>query len=119
MFSAISALILTSTLCSLTGISLENTVFVAFKGNNLSINCTLESPRNQSRDVLTCWDPHHAEIDHCDILATSHVTKCILELKNLTISGEYRCQYKTSNVYWFLQVRGESEKKGRNRAVLK
>ncbi|XP_023145930.2 uncharacterized protein si:ch211-243a20.4 [Amphiprion ocellaris] len=91
---------------------LENTVFVAFAGEDLRINCELEKPANQSKDILRCFSPH-GEIYHCDVASTDghpHTDKLQLELKKLTYSGEYNCQYKTAKVYFFLRVRAEGYK---------
>ncbi|XP_034749569.1 uncharacterized protein si:ch211-243a20.4 isoform X2 [Etheostoma cragini] len=92
---------------------LENTVFVAFTGEEININCELELPANQSRDILTCSDPLQTLIYSCDVSETTGQTQSViltLELKNLKMSGEYSCQYKTAKVYWFLRVRGDGYK---------
>lgn len=83
---------------------LESTVFVA--GKELDIILELPLPTNQS-DVLTCSDPSNQQIYRCDIYETHGAACAILHLKNLTISGEYSCQYKKSKVYWFLRVVSE------------
>lgn len=91
---------------------LENTVFVAFAGEDLRINCELVKPANQSKDTLKCYSPH-GEIYRCDVTSTDgepQTDKLQLELKNLTYSGEYNCQYKTAKVYFFLRVRAEGYK---------
>ncbi len=104
---------LTSMLCLLIGISLESRVFVAFKGTDLNIKCELKIPANHSEDALKCHSPRNKQIYQMDIPMTAgqpEVLNRIVMLKNLTISGEYSCQYKTAKVYWFLRVRGECEK---------
>lgn len=108
------ALLLTSALCPLTEIHLESTVFVAFAGTELNIECELKMPANQSSDILTCSDPFHHQIYNCDIPATAgqpEVFKRRLQLKKLKSSGEYSCRYKTAEVYWFLRVRGEHKRR--------
>ncbi|TMS23326.1 hypothetical protein E3U43_008632 [Larimichthys crocea] len=86
---------------------LESSVFVAFADKGLDIQCGLEIPANYSQDVLRCYDPSHREIYKCDTPSTGNEVKPlwpVLELRNLTSSGEYFCQYKTVRVYWFLRV---------------
>ncbi|XP_059188270.1 uncharacterized protein si:ch211-243a20.4 [Centropristis striata] len=93
-------------------LSLQSTVFVAFTGETLTIDCELKMPANQSKDMLTCSDPLNREIYSCEIAETNQpkVDNLILELKNLTSSGEYSCQYKKAKVFWFLRVRSEGYK---------
>ncbi|XP_076585173.1 NFAT activation molecule 1 [Chaetodon auriga] len=94
-------------------IDLESTVFVAFAGHDLNIECELKMPANQSSDSLTCSDPFNTQIYNCNIPATAGQPgsfKRRLELKNLTSSGEYSCRYKTAEVYWFLRVRDDGYK---------
>ncbi|XP_032400350.1 NFAT activation molecule 1 isoform X2 [Etheostoma spectabile] len=89
---------------------LESTVFVAFTDEEINITCTLELPANQSSDILTCSNPLQNQIYICDVSETTDQTQSVkltLELKNLRMSGEYSCQYKTAKVYWFLRVRGD------------
>ncbi|XP_056266396.1 uncharacterized protein LOC130190799 isoform X2 [Pseudoliparis swirei] len=87
---------------------LERTVFVAFAGEGLNLDCELNLPVNESSGVLTCSDPLHKPIYSCPI-AESHgqpqTLLLILELVNMTASGEYSCRYKTAAVYWYLRVR--------------
>ncbi|XP_068583156.1 NFAT activation molecule 1 [Cebidichthys violaceus] len=86
---------------------LESTVFVTFAGEELNLSCELMIPANQSSDVLTCSDPLHKQIFSYPISGTVQPQKVNLrlELKSLTSSGEYSCQYKTAKVYWYLRVR--------------
>lgn len=96
---------------TLTEIDLKHTVFVAFAGDTLNIEAVLlKMPANQNRDNLTCFDPSSKPIYSCDIDGQPEKVELILELKNLTISGEYYCQYTAAKVYWFLRVRSEYEK---------
>ncbi|KAK5866015.1 hypothetical protein PBY51_020236 [Eleginops maclovinus] len=90
-------------------LSLQNQVFVGLRGENLDIVYQLKIPVNQSRDTLTCSDSLQNEIYKIDIQEThmAHIFKQTLNLKNLSISGEYSCKYKTAKVYWFLRVRNE------------
>ncbi|TDH16083.1 hypothetical protein EPR50_G00016310 [Perca flavescens] len=89
-------------------LNLESTVFVALAGEEIDIKCKLVIPANQTRDVLTCSDPFKNQIYSYDISEMTGQTKTVqLKLKNLTMSGEYSCQYKKATVYWFLRVRGE------------
>ncbi|XP_077575361.1 uncharacterized protein nfam1 isoform X2 [Stigmatopora nigra] len=39
---------------------------------------------------------------------TAFTNKAIMQLRNLRISGEYRCQYKEAKAYFFLRLRDES-----------
>ncbi|XP_026159079.1 uncharacterized protein LOC113128181 isoform X3 [Mastacembelus armatus] len=92
-------------------ISLENTVFVAIRGEDLSIKCDLRKPANQSADVMICSSPSHKQIYRYNIPSTIGIAdsnyKLILGLKNLTSSGQYYCEYQTAKAYWFLRVRDE------------
>ncbi|XP_054460322.1 uncharacterized protein si:ch211-243a20.4 [Anoplopoma fimbria] len=88
-------------------LTLETRVFVAFAGEELNFNCTVLKPANLSIDYLTCFNPLNKQIFSCDIRETGispQSFKFTLELKNMTSSGEYSCQYKTSKVYWYLRV---------------
>ncbi|XP_029293859.1 NFAT activation molecule 1 [Cottoperca gobio] len=93
-------------------LSLESTVFVAIKGEDLNIDYVLKIPANQTEDILTCVDPHNEEIYHSDIPSTTkpQTVRQTLLLKNLKLSGEYSCQYNTVEVYWFTRVRGDGYK---------
>ncbi|XP_051240806.1 uncharacterized protein si:ch211-243a20.4 [Dicentrarchus labrax] len=94
-------------------IELQSRVFVAFTGEGLNLNCTLNLPANQTDDLLTCSDPSSKQIYDCKIPATLGQPQDLtqtLELKHLNTSGEYSCRYKTATVYWFLQVRKEGYK---------
>ncbi|XP_034542784.1 uncharacterized protein si:ch211-243a20.4 isoform X2 [Notolabrus celidotus] len=85
-------------------------VLVAFRGENVSIKAGLQIPANWSQGTLTCSDPSNRQIYSCNIDATENQPAnhdLNLELKNLTSSGEYWCQYYTAKVYWFLQLRDE------------
>ncbi|KAK9540101.1 hypothetical protein VZT92_002570 [Zoarces viviparus] len=86
---------------------LKNRVFVAFAGEDLNLSCELTRPANQSSDDLTCSDPLDKKIFTRTIPETVQPEKVdlILELKNVTSSGEYSCQYNTATVYWYLRVR--------------
>lgn len=106
----ILTLILTSISCPLAEIRLENTVFMAFEGGDLHVNSYLKIPPNQSSDILTCSDPSQKQIYNCVITATNgdpFTFNQTLELKNLTCTGAYFCQYKTAKTFWFLRVIGE------------
>lgn len=99
---------LCSMLWPLAGIDLKNTVFVAFAGEDLRIQCNLIIPANQTDDILTCSDPLDKPIYHYyvpEMQNQPHLT-VELELKRLEHSGEYVCRYKTAEVFWFLYVRG-------------
>lgn len=101
---------LCSMLWPLAGIDLKNGVFVAFAGEDLRIQCNLSIPANQTPDILTCFDPLRKQIYKSNIPETHNQPKQLtveLELKSLNSSGEYACQYKTAEVFWFLHVRGK------------
>ncbi|XP_038569535.1 uncharacterized protein si:ch211-243a20.4 isoform X1 [Micropterus salmoides] len=92
-------------------IHLKSTVFVALTGEDLNIESSLDVPANQSGDMLRCFDPKNREIYSCEVRETAGQSQQLtLLLKNLSCSGEYHCQYKTANVYWFLLVRNEGYK---------
>lgn len=83
---------------------------MALKGKNLTIRYDLKKALNQTEDLLTCFDPDSKQIYSHTISASageSLLTHDSFVLKNMTISGEYYCQYKTAKAYWFLQVSGE------------
>lgn len=94
-------------------LKMENTVFVAFRGEDLSIMCEVNKPANQTVDFLTCFDPSNTKIYNYATAPTAgnpEKEKLSLELKNMTVSGEYYCQYKGAKVFWFLRVRAEGYK---------
>ncbi|XP_061535840.1 uncharacterized protein si:ch211-243a20.4 [Phycodurus eques] len=87
-----------------------NTAFVAITGEDLYVHYELNIPANQSKDVLTCFDPDHRQIFRHEVAATpGHAVsyKAVLDLKMLINSGEYHCRYKVAKVYWFLRLRDE------------
>ncbi|KAM8880037.1 NFAT activation molecule 1 isoform 1-T2 [Spinachia spinachia] len=93
---------------------LESTVFVAFAGEDVDLRCELKVPANQS-DVLTCFDPVHKPIYGCPIhnnASQPQKFQPTLKLKNVNLSGEYCCSYKTARVYLYLRVRSKEESKG-------
>ncbi|KAM3624069.1 uncharacterized protein V6R79_018606 [Siganus canaliculatus] len=96
-------------------ITLQSTVFVALRGEDLDINCELKIPANQTTDHLTCYDSSRAQIYTCIIHETlgqteSSTLKLKLELNNVTRSGEYYCKYKGNEVFLFLRVANEGYK---------
>ncbi|XP_058497003.1 uncharacterized protein si:ch211-243a20.4 [Solea solea] len=94
---------------------LDNTVFVAFAGEYLSIGCTIMKSKNQSVDWMTCFDPFKKLIYRRDIPAV-YITgeiRLTVKLRNVTISGEYVCEYHNTKVFWFLQVRNHGYKEPR------
>ncbi|XP_033937729.1 NFAT activation molecule 1 [Pseudochaenichthys georgianus] len=90
-------------------LSMDRSVFVGIKGEDLHIICWLTMPANQSRDSFSCSNPLQNKIYDSVILENSLAEKRRLpvELKTLSISGEYSCQYKTAKVNWFLRLRDE------------
>ncbi|XP_028308568.1 NFAT activation molecule 1 [Gouania willdenowi] len=112
IFSCITVIFLP---CTCSGLNtpemiLESTVFMAFKGGELTIKCVLRKPINQTKDFLRCFNPSNAEIFRVPIPETGSIettTKLELKLTNLVTSGEYHCQYKTVKESWFLRVRAE------------
>ncbi|XP_061627433.1 uncharacterized protein si:ch211-243a20.4 isoform X2 [Phyllopteryx taeniolatus] len=85
-----------------------NTAFVAFTGEDLYVHYELNIPANQSKDVLTCFDPEQRQILRHEVAGTpGHAVsyKAVLDLKMLINSGEYHCRYKVAKVYWFLRLR--------------
>lgn len=103
----------TRALWPLAGIDLDSTVFAAIRGNELQIKCTLKIPVNESSSMFTCSDPLQRQIYNSVIDATANEPKDFVRrvpLKNMRISGEYSCKYKTAKAYWFLRLRGECGK---------
>lgn len=90
--------------------TLESRVFVAFTGSDLNITCELKIPANHSKDALKCHSPLQKQIYHIIPPDQPGIHNVTLMLRNLTISGEYSCQYKTAKVYWFLRVRDDGYK---------
>ncbi|XP_061585621.1 uncharacterized protein LOC133450769 [Cololabis saira] len=93
---------------------LESPVFVAFSGKDLTIGSELITPVNQTKDHLRCFCPSGRKIYFTviDSITGTHVPyKLQLKLKNLNISGEYHCTYKTARASWFLRVRDEGYRK--------
>ncbi|CAK6953511.1 uncharacterized protein si:ch211-243a20.4 isoform X2 [Scomber scombrus] len=89
-------------------VQLENTVFVALKGEELSIKYNVTTPANQTEATMKCYNPNQEQI--YEIPAGQLKWIDVLVLKNLTITGEYFCEYKTAKAYWFLRVRDEGYK---------
>ncbi|XP_029366402.1 NFAT activation molecule 1 [Echeneis naucrates] len=85
------------------GLSLEATVFVACKGEALTIKYKVEKPANSSQSMLTCYDPLNKSI------YTSALTDetADIPVKNVSQSGEYYCEYRTAKAYWYLLVRDD------------
>lgn len=101
---------LCSVLWPLTGIDVKDAVFVAFAGEDLSIQLKLSIPANQMDDFLTCFDPLDNQILKFHVPGmqnqSKHQLRVNLTLKRLERSGEYMCRYKTAEVFLFLYVRG-------------
>nr|XP_020503345.1 uncharacterized protein LOC109994380 [Labrus bergylta] len=88
-------------------LQLNTTVFVALRGEVIFVEVDLKIPANQSKDILNCLDPSLQHIYSCDVVNQPTVQTLRLEMKNLTRTGEYQCQYKTAKVFWFLRLRDE------------
>ncbi|XP_040891454.1 uncharacterized protein LOC121180265 isoform X1 [Toxotes jaculatrix] len=89
-------------------LSMNTTVFVALKGEDLNISCNVMIPANQSKDTMICYDNSSNQIYSCDIPDMAGQKKSLdvtLQLKHVNNSGEYHCKYKTAMVHWFLRVR--------------
>lgn len=102
------------TSCLPTVLSLESRVFVAFSGEDLTIDCLVKKPANQSEDTLTCFNPAHKQIYSCPIPSTAGRPKSQnikLSLSHVNISGDYYCKYQKAAAYWFVHVRGEQVNK--------
>ncbi|KAF6737999.1 hypothetical protein FQA47_003242 [Oryzias melastigma] len=92
-------------------ISMNSTVFVAFKKENLTVYCTLDLPVNETAGTLECFNPSRTRIGSTKIQETGNTTvNKMLEFKNVTESGEYYCQYKGATVHWFLRVADQGYK---------
>ncbi|KAK7929998.1 hypothetical protein WMY93_006393 [Mugilogobius chulae] len=97
------------------GLSLRKRVFVALKGENLSITYQLNKPPNLAEDTLTCFDPHNKSIYRFVISATAeNETSDKIVLENMTVSGKYFCQYKNVKAFWFLRIRDHGYKEAWN-----
>lgn len=91
-------------------IYLDKTVFVRFKGENLTIGCRLKKPPNQTQGTLKCFDPSTKPIHSSVIIDKGEEVSKSFVLENMEISGEYHCQYQTAKAYWFLRVRDHGYK---------
>ncbi|KAK5601368.1 hypothetical protein CRENBAI_000677 [Crenichthys baileyi] len=95
--------------CKCTGmnaleIKLKSTVFVAFSGEDLSIDGSIHKPTNQTPADLLCFDPSQTEIYRTSIDPIKGEQSLQMHLKNLSSSGMYRFTYNTAEVKWFLRV---------------
>ncbi|XP_050926628.1 uncharacterized protein si:ch211-243a20.4 isoform X2 [Lates calcarifer] len=86
---------------------LNTTVFVALKGDDLTVNCTVTTPANYSQDKMDCYNPHNSLIHTYEIpqAINEQTQNYEVKLKNLTISGAYYCQCQAATVFWYVQVR--------------
>lgn len=91
-------------------LKLQDRLFVALKGENVSILYHLKKPLNQSEASLTCLDPNQQTIYRRPISAGESEIKDTFILNNLALSGEYYCQYETLKASWFLRVRDSGYK---------
>ncbi|KAM4595145.1 NFAT activation molecule 1 isoform 2-T2 [Fundulus diaphanus] len=85
-------------------IKLNSMVFVAFLGEDLTLEVTEHNPTNQTEDELRCYDPSHSQIDIFHINPTQREKPLRLLLKNMNHSGKYTCKYLKAEVKWFLRV---------------
>ncbi|CAL9700334.1 unnamed protein product [Knipowitschia caucasica] len=85
-------------------LSLQTRVFVALKGENLSVTYKLKKPQNLSEE-LVCFDPYNQPIYRFVVRAPPKEIQETFILTNMTISGKYSCQYKTAEAFWYLRVR--------------
>lgn len=101
---------LCSVLWPLAGLDVKDAVFVAFAGEDLSMQLKLSIPANQMDDFLTCFNPLNEQILQLHFPGkqnqSQHQLMVNLTLKRLERSGEYMCRYKTAEVFWFLLVKG-------------
>ncbi|XP_060951477.1 uncharacterized protein si:ch211-243a20.4 [Limanda limanda] len=115
LFLILTGIVSFSSVCSgmsAPGLSLDTTVFVAFEGEDLKIDCKISKPANKPKDTMECYDPLHQRIYVLDIKATAANSTPLqfthtLQLNNVTRSGEYYCVYEKASVYWFLRVRAD------------
>ncbi|XP_014895822.1 NFAT activation molecule 1 [Poecilia latipinna] len=84
-------------------IKLNTAVFVAFSGEDLTINGTIHKMTNETSEYLRCYDPNGQPICNITINPTEgeHLH---LYLKNLSSSGLYRCKCNSAEVKWFIRV---------------
>ncbi|MEQ2288449.1 hypothetical protein AMECASPLE_022667 [Ameca splendens] len=90
-------------------IKLKSTVFVAFSGEDLSIDVSIHKPTNQTPADLLCFDPSQKEINRTSIDPIEGEQPLQINLKTLSSSGMYRFTYNTAEVKWFLRVTGENK----------
>ncbi|XP_029019659.1 uncharacterized protein si:ch211-243a20.4 isoform X2 [Betta splendens] len=92
---------------------MKSRVFVALKGEDLTIECRVTKPANQSEDMLECFDPTDKLIISRSIASTAGKPlsqDLAPRLQHLSVSGEYYCKYRTAAVYWYVRVRDEGFK---------
>ncbi|XP_043969663.1 uncharacterized protein si:ch211-243a20.4 isoform X1 [Gambusia affinis] len=90
-------------------IKLNTDVFVAFSGEELSVDGIIHKTANQTSEYLRCYDPYGQEIYIIRIDPTIGDEDIHLNLKNLSSSGLYSCKSNSAEVKWFLRVTdGES-----------
>ncbi|XP_061761938.1 uncharacterized protein si:ch211-243a20.4 [Nerophis ophidion] len=93
-------------------ITLGNTVFVAFTGEDLYLPYQLHLPAIPANDTLTCFDPLHRVIFRRSIASDHHaqIFSSSMRVQALQTSGEYHCQYNVAKAYWFMRLRDEGYK---------
>ncbi|PWA32719.1 hypothetical protein CCH79_00012421 [Gambusia affinis] len=85
-------------------IKLNTDVFVAFSGEELSVDGIIHKTANQTSEYLRCYDPYGQEIYIIRIDPTIGDEDIHLNLKNLSSSGLYSCKSNSAEVKWFLRV---------------
>lgn len=91
-------------------INLNKAVFVAFPGDDLSINVTLHNLTNQTSEDLLCWDPFN-NLAYSAKIKTIHENEFLtVKLKNLNCSGLYNCKYNKAEVHWYLLMTAKGQK---------
>ncbi|XP_061883303.1 uncharacterized protein si:ch211-243a20.4 [Entelurus aequoreus] len=93
-------------------ITLENTVFVAFTGEDLRLPYKLHLPPNSANESLICFDPLHRRIFRRFFTSDVHAQtfSSYMLVRALQTSGEYHCQCNVARAYWFVRLRDEGYK---------
>ncbi|XP_017281207.1 uncharacterized protein si:ch211-243a20.4 [Kryptolebias marmoratus] len=94
-------------------LELDNSVFVAFQGENLSVKCTITNLANCTTNVFQCFNTakksfYSQNIDHTS--NPQETKQLTVQLINVSSSGLYYCTFENIKVDWFVRVRAKGYK---------